>query len=102
MLATHVRGLAESSIKDYVNLIKMFAESDSVGSSPYLVIEVRVQKKSKKGGKGDDGGQIGDEKDSIWYKPSISECHAMILGGVDGIAHTINQVSSLESDLVPF
>ena len=66
------------------------------------MIEVRVQKKSKKGGKGADGGQLGDEKDSICYKPSISECHAMILSSVDGIVNSINQVGSLESDLVPF
>jgi len=102
MLATHVRGLAESSIRDYVNLIKVFAKSDSLDTSPYLVIEVRVQKKSKKGGKGDDEELLVGEKDQICYKPSINECHAMILSGVDGIADSINQVSSLESDLVPF
>ena len=66
------------------------------------MIEVRVQKKSKKGGKGDDEEQLGEEKGQICYKPSINECHAMILSSVDGIANSINQVGSLESDLVPF
>lgn len=102
MLATHVRGLAESSISNYVNLIKGFAKSDSLGNSPYIVIEVRVQKKSRKGAKGDDEELLVGDKDQICFKPSIDECSAMILSSIDNIADCINQVNALESDLVPF
>ena len=70
ILSTHVRSMAESSIREYVKFIEGFTISNSQNVSPYLLIEMRVLKKGKKGDRPSSEASS-KSNNQVGYKPSI-------------------------------
>lgn len=87
-----------------------------MSTTPLVIIHLSIQKKAKKEkGKKDkkknekekeeddeEGGDNADDKNRIIYKPSLEECKQFIVGSMDMIIKSTNNINDLECDLMPF
>jgi len=91
-----------------VNFIKHYTapnvdagELHKVTETPLVTIHLSIKKKDKKVRL--EGQEVDtDNMNRVVFKPSLDECRDFVLNGVDMIIQSTNNMSKLESDLVPF
>jgi len=124
-LNTYLREFVNISINDWVNFIKYFTNPNlsndelwSINDAPMVVVHLSIKKKDKKKGKekkkakkeGAEGEEEGegaaeeeeDDKNRVTFKPTLEQCREFVVGSMDMIIASTNNVNNLECDLMPF